>query len=126
MIELPEATVLAKEINQTLTGKRIVKAIANQSPHKFAWYTGDPAEYNHRLAGKTIGAAAGCAGNVEIQAGDMTMSLSAPLRYHPKGEKLPAKHHHPDVGRAVLFRKRGKGWLSGLRPGKRAPLAAFR
>ncbi len=92
MIELPEAVILAKQINQTLTGKHILKAVANQSPHKFAWYTGDPADYNHRLAGKTIGTAAAYAGNVEIQAGDMTMSLSAPLRYHPKGEKLPAKH----------------------------------
>jgi hypothetical protein len=46
MIELPEAEVLAQQISATLTGKHIQKATANQSPHKFAWYSGDPAEYD--------------------------------------------------------------------------------
>jgi hypothetical protein len=36
MIELPEAVVLARQINQTLTAKRVRQATANQSPHKFA------------------------------------------------------------------------------------------
>ena len=35
MIELPEAIVLAKQINQTLKGREIKRAIANYSPHKF-------------------------------------------------------------------------------------------
>ena len=51
MIELPEATVIAGQINRTLNGKRIREAVANYSPHKFAWYTGDPAEYHHPLDG---------------------------------------------------------------------------
>ncbi len=49
MFELPEAVVLAGQINQALKGKRILKATANHSPHKFAWFTGDPAEYNQKL-----------------------------------------------------------------------------
>ena len=92
MIELPEAIVLAKQINTTLSGKEILRATANQSPHKFAWYTGDPATYNGRLAGKKVNAAAGRGGHVEIRAGDMLLVLSAPLHYHLRGEKLPAKH----------------------------------
>ncbi|HEX7434291.1 MAG TPA: hypothetical protein VF326_11620 [Anaerolineaceae bacterium] len=32
MLELYEAVVLARQINQTLSGKRIVKAIVNSSP----------------------------------------------------------------------------------------------
>jgi formamidopyrimidine-DNA glycosylase len=92
MIELPEAIVLARQINQALAGKRILRATANQSPHKFAWYSGDPADYNDKLAGKTIRSAAGYAGNVEIKADDMLMLLGAPLRYHARGEKLPPKH----------------------------------
>jgi formamidopyrimidine-DNA glycosylase len=92
MIELPEAIVLAKQMNQQLTGKCIARATANASPHKFAWYSGDPAGYNQKLAGKTIDSAAGIAGNVEVKVSDMKMLLSAPLRFHPKGEKLPAKH----------------------------------
>ena len=92
MIELPEATTIAGQINSTIKGKRILKAIANQSPHKFAWYTGDPATYNDRLAGKVIGKGAGVGGNIEFQAEDMVLSISAPIRYHPAGEKRPKKH----------------------------------
>jgi len=41
MIELPEAIVIARQITETLGGKRIASAVANASPHKFAWYTGN-------------------------------------------------------------------------------------
>lgn len=92
MIELPEATVIARQIGETLGGKRIVFAAANTSPHKFAWYSGDPATYNERLAGKVIGNAEGVGGCIEFNAGDMTLSISAPIRYHAQGEKRPKKH----------------------------------
>jgi formamidopyrimidine-DNA glycosylase len=92
MIELPEAVVIARQITQTLGGKRIAHAVANASPHKFAWYTGDPATYNERLARKTVGTAEGVAGIIEIRAGDMLLTISAPIRYHIGGEKRPKKH----------------------------------
>lgn len=91
MIELPEAVVLAGQVTGALGGKRIVSAVANQSPHKFAWYSGDPALYNARLAGKAIGAAA-FGNHIEIPAGDMVVVASTPLRYHAAGEKRPPKH----------------------------------
>jgi formamidopyrimidine-DNA glycosylase len=92
MIELPEAVVIAGQITETLGGKRIARAVANASPHKFAWYSGNPAEYNERLAGKVIGAGRGVAANIEFEAGDMVLAISAPVRYHVQGEKRPAKH----------------------------------
>jgi len=92
MIELPEAVVIAGQITETLGGMRITRAVANASPHKFAWYTGDPAEYNDRLAGKAIGKGTGVAGNIEFQAGEMVLVVSAPIRYHVQGEKRPKKH----------------------------------
>jgi formamidopyrimidine-DNA glycosylase len=92
MIELPEAVVIARQITETLGGKRIAHAAANASPHKFAWYTGDPATYNDRLAGKAIGAGAAVGANIEFAAGDMALSISAPIRYHVQGEKRPKKH----------------------------------
>lgn len=92
MIELPEAVVIARQIDETLAGKRIVRAVANASPHKFAWYTGNPAEYNSRLTGKVIGRGIGVGGNIEFQAGDMVLSISAPIRYYIQGEKRPQKH----------------------------------
>jgi formamidopyrimidine-DNA glycosylase len=92
MIELPEATVIARQITETLGGKRVAAAVANASPHKFAWYTGDPAEYNDRLAGKVVSTAEGVAGNIEVCVGDMLLSVSAPIRYYVAGEKRPTKH----------------------------------
>jgi formamidopyrimidine-DNA glycosylase len=92
VIELPEAVVIAQQITETLGGKRITRAVANASPHKFAWYTGDPAEYNDRLAGKVIGRGAGVGGSIEFEAGDMLLSISAPIRYYVAGEKRPKKH----------------------------------
>ncbi len=92
MIELPEAAVLAKQIKRTLTGKCIGQAIANQSPHRFAWYTGDPAEYNDRLAGKVIRDALPIGNHVEIRADEMTLVISTPIRYHPSMNQLPRKH----------------------------------
>ena len=94
MIELPEAAVLAKQINETVTGKRIKKVIAAQNPHKFAWYYGDPQKYNDLLAGKAIGTAVGYGGQVEIKAGDAVILFGdgARIRYYVKGDKLPIKH----------------------------------
>lgn len=92
MLELPEAAVLAVQINQTLAGRRIAKATAGHSPHKFAWYSGDPAEYNERLAGKMIHTAAPYGGTVEMQVNGWLLVVSTALRYHPPGERLPKKH----------------------------------
>jgi len=49
MIELPETYVLSEQINQILVGKTIKNAVANAHPHTFAWYTGNPAEFEARL-----------------------------------------------------------------------------
>lgn len=92
MIELPEAVVIARQVNETLRGKRIAQAVAGASPHGFAWYTGDPSEYDARLAGKTIGEAGSLGGSIEIAAGDMQLCISAPIRYHTRGQKRPPKH----------------------------------
>lgn len=92
MLELPEAVVLARQINHTLMGKQIACATANHTRHKFAWYNGDPGDYNNRLAGKTVNNAEPFGGHVKIIAGDQWLLLSAALRYHPAGDKRPAKH----------------------------------
>jgi len=94
MIELPEATVLAKQINETATGKRIKKVIAAQSPHKFVWYYGDPKKYNGLLAGKVIGTTLNYGGQVEIKADDAIILFGdgAGMRYYTKDDKLPVKH----------------------------------
>lgn len=92
MIELPEAVVIADQINATVVGKRIAHAVANASPHRFAWYTGDPAAYNDHLAGKTIGRAAGVGATVEIEVEDRLLAIGASIRLHAQREPRPAKH----------------------------------
>lgn len=92
MIELPEAAVIGRQVTETLADKRIASAVANTSPHKFAWYTGDPAEYDARLRGKVIVSGRGVGGHIEFNGGDMTLSISAPIRYHAQGENRPKKH----------------------------------
>lgn len=94
MIELPEAVVLARQINETLSGKKIRKVIAAHTPHKFAWYSGDPKRYNDFLAGKIIDQAVSFGGLVEVQAGDTLICLGdgANLRFYQNKEKLPEKH----------------------------------
>ncbi|MCL2286050.1 MAG: endonuclease VIII [Firmicutes bacterium] len=96
MIELPETHVLTKQINETLVGKTIKNAMANASPHAFAFYSGDCAAYGGMLAGAQIIKAStdfgGCGSQVEIMCDDMLLSLSTPIKYHKPGEKLPKSH----------------------------------
>ena len=97
MIELPETYVLARQIDEALVGRTIANVTANAHPHAFAWYTGNPAEYHEKLAGKKItGANPGtgytCGGNTEIVCDDMLVVISTPIKYHAAGEKLPVKH----------------------------------
>lgn len=94
MIEIPEAITLAHQINEILVGKTIEGVIANQSPHKFAWFFGDPSEYNSKLKGKTIDKALAYGSYVEIIVKDTKLLLAEGinLRYLNKDEKLPKKH----------------------------------
>ena len=54
MIERPESFVLARQIGQALTGRTIRQVVAQQTAHKFAWFSGDPADYPSRLAGRDL------------------------------------------------------------------------
>lgn len=94
MLELPEAITIAGQINRTLYGKSISNVIAAHSPHKFAWFYGDPQNYHELLAGKTIDEAKAYGGFVEIKTGSAVILVGdgVGLRFHDKDEKRPAKH----------------------------------
>ena len=94
MIELPEAAVLAKQSNEAIGGKKITNVVAVQSPHKLAWYFGDPQQYRSLLTGKVISEALSYGGLVEIGAGNVKLLFGdgVNLRYYRKGEQLPGKH----------------------------------
>lgn len=94
MIELPEAVSLAKQLTAAIQGKKIASVIANYSPHKFAWYFGDPKGYDALLRGKTIAAAIPRGGLVEVPAGGVNLLFGDGLilKFHTKDEKRPPKH----------------------------------
>ena len=101
---------------------------ANHTPHKFAWFSGDPGNYQALLGGKAIQHALYFGNHVEIHADGMLLVISTPMRYHAAGEQPPDKHqllldirrshvdilHGADVGRSVLLPGRGGGWHAGL------------
>jgi len=94
MIELPEAGSIVRQLNETISGKRIMKVTAAQHPHKFAWYYGDPQAYHELLQDKVIGRAVSYGGLVEIMADEACVLLGdgVNISYFRAGEKLPQKH----------------------------------
>jgi len=94
VIELPEVVNLSRQLTETISGKRIAGVVAGLSPHKFAWYHGDPKDYDALLRGKTIDTAVARGGMLEIRAGDAVLLFSdgVVLRFHVRDEKRPQKH----------------------------------
>jgi len=94
VIELPEAAVLAEQINEIVVGKKIKNVIAAHTPHKLTWYFGDPQEYKSLLTGKVISEAASYGGQVEITADKAKLLFSdgVNLRYCRRCDKRPDRH----------------------------------
>ena len=57
MIEIPESLVIARQLNETVRGKRILEVEAAHTPHSFAWYSGEPKLYSKVMEGREIGSA---------------------------------------------------------------------
>lgn len=94
MIELPEASAIAGQVQKTLRGKRISAVTAGRTPHKLVWFYGEPKRYPGLLAGRTIGGAAARGGLVEIEAGPARILLGegVNIRFHGPGKPRPVKH----------------------------------
>jgi len=97
MIELPEATNIAHQINTELKGKQVVSGNRGNTPHKFAFYRRTPEEYTAILTGKTVTAATehGAALLVSLVP-DYTLILGGGgerILYHSNDTTLPKKYH---------------------------------
>lgn len=94
MLEIPEALTIANQINNTIKGRKVINCIANYSPHKFAWYYGEPQGYNELLRGSTILNATAYGGLIHIQLDSAVILIGdgTNLRYHKQGQKTPSKH----------------------------------
>jgi len=97
MFELPEYTVLAKQINKTLVGKTIKRGNLGNSPHKFVWYNRKPDEFARLTRGKVLGQA-------RVQGRWLIIPLEpkynlvlgecgGKVLFHPEGSELPEKYH---------------------------------
>ena len=94
MIELPESHVIAGQMREALSGKRILKVEADHSPHKFTFYQGDPATYPLLLEGLEVSGARPVGGMVELLLGDMRMTFGDGVNFRllPAMAKLPMKY----------------------------------
>ena len=94
MLELPESVTLSKQISKNLAGKTVQAVMAAQSPHKFAWFSGDPQEYPSRLMGSTFLSAEAHGPFVQVNTSAATLLFSdgVNLRWHPEAGPVPSKH----------------------------------
>ena len=98
MIELPEAIIIAQQIDSELKGKEISSGISGHTPHRFAFSDKKipHAKFAKIVPGKTIGDsfAHGMAILTNIDPGYM-LSLGCGgerIHYHTSKETLPEKH----------------------------------
>ncbi len=95
MLEIPESKTISLQVGETLTGKRITDVLPASSPHKFAFFSGDPAEYPKLLTGKHILSARGHGMFVDMHCEDnicITLGEGINMRYYPPPEPRPEKH----------------------------------
>ena len=76
MLEIPESNVMARQIKEALIGKCISMVEAAHSPHRFAWYEGDPKDYDDLISGKCIMGAVARGGMLEVEIEDCLLVLS--------------------------------------------------
>jgi formamidopyrimidine-DNA glycosylase len=94
MIELPEAVTLATQLDKTVKGRRVATVVANHSPHKWAWFHGDPQTYDKRLSGRCVTGATAHGGMVQLDFGLhlLVYAEGVSVRFHQDDSKLPKKH----------------------------------
>lgn len=95
MIEIPESRTLAQQVAGMLSGRMITDVFNATHPHKFTWYSGDPADYRALLAGKAILSAEGHGAFVDMLLDDDThiaVSDGVNLRYYPSEAEIPSKY----------------------------------
>jgi formamidopyrimidine-DNA glycosylase len=97
MLEIPEYVTLARQMADSLSGKRISCGTLGNSPHKFVWYNRKPSEFAAIVKGKTIGKAhsRGRWLFVPIQPSYVLVfgECGGKIILHEPGSQLPKKYH---------------------------------
>ena len=95
MLEIPESNTIGLQSGNTLTDKTITKVVTATSPHKFAFYCGDPAEYGKLLTGRQIKSAKGHGMFVDLYCDrdiSITIGEGSNMRFYSPYEQQPQKH----------------------------------
>lgn len=102
MIEMPEATTLANQMNVALTGKTVQRFGRGELVHKFLWLNRPVEEYASILAGKTVSGASSYGKSIYLHLETEHLLwfselggrlLYFPVEQTPPGQKLPSKVH---------------------------------
>jgi len=85
---------MAGQLNDAVCGKRIGGVVSVHTPHKLAWYYGEPASYAGLLSQKVVGRADALGSMVEIKAGSASILLGegVGIRFHKPGKPRPTRH----------------------------------
>lgn len=97
MFEIPEYVILARQMAESISGKRIAHGTLGNSPHKFVWYNRKPDEFAAIVKGKTIGLAysRGRWLFIPLQPGYVLVfgECGGKILLHESGSRLPKKYH---------------------------------
>jgi formamidopyrimidine-DNA glycosylase len=109
MLEIPESNTISLQAGNTLVGRTITGVVNATSPHKFAFYCGDPADYAKLLVGREVKSAKGHGMFVDICLDadvSITIGDGTNMRYYAPLELRPAKHQllvNFDDGSSIAF-----------------------
>lgn len=95
MLEIPESKIISNQAGNTLINKKIVDVFTATSPHKFAFFSGDPAEYPKLLTGRQITSTKGHGMFVDIYCDEdkcITIGEGINMRYYKATDELPKKY----------------------------------
>jgi formamidopyrimidine-DNA glycosylase len=97
MFELPEYTILARQMNATLTGKTVHQGLLGNSPHKFVWYNRTHDEFEQLTLNKRVGIAQvrGRWLMLDLEPGYRLVlgECGGKILFHSPGASLPVKYH---------------------------------
>lgn len=97
MIEMPEAMTIARQMDETLTGKTFRHFERGSLVHKFLWLNKSAEEYDAFLAGKQVTDARSYGRSIFLYVGETHLlcfaELGGRILYHQQGEDLPVKYH---------------------------------
>ena len=94
MMEIPETYTISKQLKKEILNKQIKDVATNTSPHKFAFFYGDPLNYKKNIVGKKVTNIIERAFYIEIEVDDYTLLFrdGTNIRYYSDRNKIPTKH----------------------------------